>query len=164
MRLNHYRIGEGQPLVLIHGIGSQWQVWSPVLTRLAREREVIALDLPGFGASPPPPPRTPAGVASLTTLVTEFLDELRLERPHAAGNSLGGWIALELAKRGRVRTATALSPAGFAEGPEQIYVRLMFKLATSAGRLIAPHAEGLLARTGEDHAADATIAPSFMCQ
>jgi pimeloyl-ACP methyl ester carboxylesterase len=48
--LNYYRGGSGQPLVLIHGIGSRWQVWNPVLPALTREREVIALDLPGFGA------------------------------------------------------------------------------------------------------------------
>jgi pimeloyl-ACP methyl ester carboxylesterase len=68
MRLNHHRGGSGEPIVLIHGIGSQWQVWGPVLPRLETERDVIAVDLPGFGASPPPAPGTPAGVASLTSL------------------------------------------------------------------------------------------------
>ena len=74
MWLNHHRAGEGPALVLIHGIGSRWQVWDPVLRQLASERDVIALDLPGFGASPMPPPGTPPGLESLTRLVGEFLD------------------------------------------------------------------------------------------
>ncbi|MDQ6606442.1 MAG: alpha/beta fold hydrolase, partial [Actinomycetota bacterium] len=97
MSLSHRRIGSGPPLVLIHGIGSRWQVWDPVFEPLARAREVIAIDLPGFGASPPPPPGTRAGAGSLTRLVAQFLDELGLQAPHVAGNSLGGQIALELA-------------------------------------------------------------------
>src|SRR6516162_11880095 len=113
MNLNYHRAGSGPPLVLIHGIGSRWQVWDPVLPLLEAHREVIALDLPGFGDSPMPAPGTPPGVASLTRLVSEFLDGLGLDRPHVAGNSLGGWVSLELAKQGRVRTATGLSPAGF---------------------------------------------------
>jgi pimeloyl-ACP methyl ester carboxylesterase len=110
MRLNHYRAGNGGPLVLIHGIGSRWQMWEPVIDRLVAEREVIAIDLPGFGASPMPPVGTPAGVDSLVSLVLEFLSEIGVERPHSAGNSLGGLIVLELAKRGLVRSATASPP------------------------------------------------------
>ncbi len=110
MELNYHRAGAGEPLVLLHGIGSRWQIWEPVIGALAAEREVIALDLPGFGASPMPPTGTPAGIGSLTELVSEFIDQIGLERPHVAGNSLGGWLALELAKRGNVRSATGLSP------------------------------------------------------
>src|SRR5947209_20179554 len=98
-------------------------MWEPVLGRLQREREVVALDLPGFAGSPPPPPGTPAGVTSLTRLVSEFLDEIGLERPHAAGNSMGGRIALELAKQGRVRSVTALSPSGFHSEREAAFQR-----------------------------------------
>jgi pimeloyl-ACP methyl ester carboxylesterase len=143
--LNHYRIGSGEPLVLVHGIGSQWQVWSPVIGRLAQERDVVALDLPGFGASPPHPPGTRAGIESLTRLVAEFLDELGLERPHVAGNSLGGWIALELAKLNLVRSATVLSPAGFATPAENLYVRNMFRLVVRIARRLAPRAESVTA-------------------
>jgi pimeloyl-ACP methyl ester carboxylesterase len=145
VRLNHYRVGSGEPLVLVHGIGSQWQVWAPVIGRLSQEREVVALDLPGFGASPPPPPGTQAGAESLTRLVAEFLDELGLERPHVAGNSLGGRIALELAKQNRVRTATGLSPAGFASPAENVYIRNMFRVVVRTARLLAPYAESVTA-------------------
>src|ERR1700760_4958227 len=109
MILNHHRAGTGEPLLLIHGIGSRWQMWEPVLDLLTPHRDVIAIDLPGFGASGMPVAGTPAGPDSLTTLVQDFLREIGVERPHVAGNSLGGYIALELARRGQVRSAAALS-------------------------------------------------------
>jgi pimeloyl-ACP methyl ester carboxylesterase len=149
MLLSHHRIGTGPPLVLIHGIGSRWQVWDPVLERLARSREVIAIDLPGFGASPPPPPGTPPGVLSLTRLVGQFLlDELGLERPHVAGNSLGGQIALELAGLGRAASATGLSPAGFWNHREAAFARASLKVTVRAARLAAPWADRVLAVPG----------------
>ena len=49
MQLNHYRAGAGEPLVLLHGIGSHWQMWEPVLPMLTARHDVIAVDLPGFG-------------------------------------------------------------------------------------------------------------------
>jgi len=145
MQLNHHRQGSGEPLVLIHGIGSRWQIWEAPLERLVSEREVIALDLPGFGESPMPPPGTPAGAKSLTDLVAGFLSEVGLERPHVAGNSLGGWISLELARRGLVRSATCLSPAGFHNPREAVYQRTLFRVNVRTARLMAPQAERMLA-------------------
>jgi pimeloyl-ACP methyl ester carboxylesterase len=145
MKLNHYRNGTGEPLVLIHGIGSRWQMWEPVLDRLVAHRDVIALDLPGFGASPMPPPGTPPGPESLATLVHEFLtDELGVERPHVAGNSLGGLVALELARRGQVRSANAISPAGFATRAETVIARGSLWAGVRIARRIAPRAAGLM--------------------
>jgi pimeloyl-ACP methyl ester carboxylesterase len=115
--LNHRRSGSGEPLVLIHGIGGELCIWELVLDRLAQSFDVIALDLPGFGNSPalaedvePTPRRLAAAVAS-------FLDELGIERAHVAGNSLGGWVALEMAKARRTRSVTALCPAGLWGAP-----------------------------------------------
>jgi pimeloyl-ACP methyl ester carboxylesterase len=106
------RRGSGPPLLLVHGIGHRWQAWEPVMDLLAAHHDVIAVDLPGFGRSP-----LPAGgrldVAALVAAVRGLADELGLVRPHVAGNSLGGAIALELAMSGAVASATALSPAGF---------------------------------------------------
>ncbi|HTX47686.1 MAG TPA: alpha/beta fold hydrolase [Solirubrobacteraceae bacterium] len=145
MSLNHHRGGSGEPLVLIHGIGSRWQVWNPVLPILEREREVIALDLPGFGASPLPPHDVPAGLESLRDSVIGLLDELGLERPHIAGNSLGGWLSLEVAKAGRAASATALSPAGFWTGLDGLYSRVVLFMAVRSSRLSRPYAEWLTA-------------------
>lgn len=143
MDLNHHRTGSGEPLVLIHGIGHRWQGWRPVIGRIEDQREVIALDLPGFGLSRMPPPGTPAGVPSLTDLVSGFLDELELERPHVAGNSLGGWISLELARRGRVRTACGFSPAGFQSRAESRFSYSSLWLARRASRRLDGHVERL---------------------
>jgi pimeloyl-ACP methyl ester carboxylesterase len=107
------RRGDGPPLLLMHGIGHRWQAWEPVIDRLAEERDVIAVDLPGFGASPPLPSGMPYDLDTVITVLGEFIDELGLDRPHVAGNSLGGLFALEAADRGLARSVTALSPAGF---------------------------------------------------
>jgi pimeloyl-ACP methyl ester carboxylesterase len=123
-------------------------MWEPVIERLAAERDVVAIDLPGFAASPPPPAGTPAGIGSLARLVGEFIDELGLARPHLAGNSLGGWLALELARQDRARSATGLSPAGFHNPLEGRFQRLSLSLAFRGARLIAPRAERVLARPG----------------
>jgi pimeloyl-ACP methyl ester carboxylesterase len=100
--------------VLIHGVGSHWQVWNAVLPALERERDVIAVDLPGFGGSPPLPVGVVPDARALAGAVAEFLDGLGVERPVVGGNSLGGWVALELAKLGRARAVVGVSPGGFA--------------------------------------------------
>ena len=135
MTLAHHRAGAGEPVVLIHGVGSQWQVWQPVLPALERERDVIALDLPGFGGSPSLPVGVAPNAAALADAVAEFMDELGIERPLIGGNSLGGWIGLELAKRGRARAGVALSPAGFAEGWEQAAGRFQLMSAYRGARM-----------------------------
>lgn len=115
------RKGSGEPLLLVHGLGSHYQVWQPVLDRLAAEREVIGIDLPGFGDSPPLPDDATPDAHQLTGAVAAFLDGIGWDRPHIAGNSLGGWVALELAKRGRARSVAAIGPAGFANRRERAF-------------------------------------------
>ncbi|MET8258264.1 alpha/beta fold hydrolase [Micromonospora sp. NPDC005205] len=113
MSIHFRRAGSGEPLVLIHGIGHRHQAWEPVFDRLTAHHEVIALDLPGFGNSPVPATGMPADMAATVAGVLPALTEWGLERPHVAGYSLGGAIALELAATGAVASATAFSPAGF---------------------------------------------------
>lgn len=111
MGLHHHRAGHGEPLVLLHGVGSRWQVFDPVMHALTVRHDVWAVDLPGFGSSPPD--GTVPSLDGLTARLEGFFAEQGLERPHVAGNSMGGAIALELARRGSVRSATAISPSGF---------------------------------------------------
>jgi pimeloyl-ACP methyl ester carboxylesterase len=143
--LNYERRGAGPPLVLIHGIGSQWPAWEPVLDRLAVQREVIALDLPGFGGSPPLPAGVTPTVEALADSVVELFEQIELSRPHVAGNSMGGWIALELARRRVVASATALSPAGFGNRRETAYSRSSLRLTVRVARLLDPLADRLTA-------------------
>jgi pimeloyl-ACP methyl ester carboxylesterase len=146
MPLSHDRRGAGDPLVLIHGIGSQWQMWAPVLPALARERDVIAVDLPGFGGSPPGNGQmTASGHAEA---VAGLLDELGLESAHVAGNSLGGGIALELGRSGRARSVTCLSPIGFWNDREQAYSRALLLLSVWGARALAPVAPAVCATVG----------------
>ena len=106
------RRGAGEPLLLVHGTGLSRHVWDPVAGLLSDRRELLLVDLPGHGASPAavaPIPPTPVGYAQA---LAALLDELEIQTIHVAGNSVGGWTALELARLDRARSVVALAPAG----------------------------------------------------
>lgn len=134
MELAFERRGTGAPLILIHGIGHHWQAWLPVLDRLAAHRDVIAVDLPGFGVSPGLPDGTPYTAETLADAVESFCALMGLREPHVAGNSLGGYIALELASRGVVRTATALAPTGFWSRGELLWCQTVLRATRATAR------------------------------
>jgi pimeloyl-ACP methyl ester carboxylesterase len=134
MDLNHSRTGSGQPLVLMHGIGMQWQAFRGLIEPLSREREVFAVDLPGFGGSATLPVGTSPHPKALADAVEGFLDLHGIERPVLGGLSLGGWVALELAKRGRARAVVVISPAGFASRPQQLTSRAQLVMARAVPR------------------------------
>ena len=126
MRLHYERTGEGRPLVLLHGLGGSNGVWRPVVEILARARDVIVPDLPGFGGSDTLAPGVPATAANLGVPVEDLCRGLGVGDPDLAGNSLGAWVCLEMAKRGRARSVTAISPAGLwrdALGPRRFDAR-----------------------------------------
>jgi pimeloyl-ACP methyl ester carboxylesterase len=106
------RTGAGPALVLLHPLGADRRVWAPVVELLAGEREVIAVDLPGFGDSPPLDGPEEPSPAVLARAVDEGLAALGVDEYDVAGNSLGGWVALELALAGRARSVVAIGPAG----------------------------------------------------
>ncbi|MFI6644133.1 alpha/beta fold hydrolase [Streptomyces sp. NPDC050504] len=115
------RAGTGEPLLLLHGIGHHRQAWDPVFPILAAERDVIAVDLPGFGESPGLPEGVPYDLATVVPVLAALCTALGVERPHVAGNSLGGLLALGLGREKLVRSVTALSPAGFWSEAERRY-------------------------------------------
>ena len=115
--VNFERQGSGDPLLLIHGIGGELCVWAPVLDGLAERFDVVALDLPGFGRSPALPEGVKPSPIALAEAVAGLMDELEIGSAHFAGNSLGGWVALELGKTSRARSVTALCPAGLWGAP-----------------------------------------------
>jgi pimeloyl-ACP methyl ester carboxylesterase len=139
--LAYTRAGEGPPLVLMHGIGHRRQAWDAVLDRLTPHRDVIAVDLPGHGESPPLDLSSRSVTQALGEDLAELLDKLGLGRPHLAGNSLGGRIALEAAALGGAASVTGLSPAGFFRGKRDFaYTRSVFYLMQALGSRIEPMA------------------------
>jgi pimeloyl-ACP methyl ester carboxylesterase len=144
--LHHDRRGEGPPLVLLAGIGMSGGAWRPVVHRLAGEREVWSVDLPGFGRSEALPLGDPCGIEALADAAELFLAEAGLERPHVAGNSLGGAVGLELGRRDAVASVTAISPAGFAGRAGQQFAGRSLQLSHWLGRRMRPVAPRLLTR------------------
>ncbi|MFE0879075.1 alpha/beta fold hydrolase [Streptomyces smyrnaeus] len=147
------RRGSGEPMLLLHGIGHHWQAWEPVLTVLAGSYDVIALDLPGFGASPGLPEGVSYGLESVVPLLAETCTALGVERPHVAGNSLGGLLALEMGLHGFARSVTALAPAGFFTRPEQLYAFTVLRGMRAGARSLPDPVVEVLARTAAGRAA-----------
>jgi pimeloyl-ACP methyl ester carboxylesterase len=137
--LEHHRAGSGEPLFLIHGLGACWQVWTPVLEALQAKHELLAVSLPGYGQSAPlaGDPTVPA----LVDAAERAMDAVGWETAHLAGNSMGGWIAAELAARGRARSVVALSPAGLGTAKELDYTAGLLKATYAIAQRIAPHAD-----------------------
>ncbi len=115
MTLHHVRRGAGAPLLLVHGLGAGWRSWAPIIDALAAEREVVAVDLPGFGQSPP---LDEVSIATLADSVADFIEEQGLGEVATAGQSMGARIVLELARRGVGGDTVALDPGGFWTGRE----------------------------------------------
>jgi pimeloyl-ACP methyl ester carboxylesterase len=136
------RHGSGEPLVLVHALGMSRRVWDAVIPGLAEHFDVIAVDLPGFGDSAPLPAQIEPTPAALAASVAGLIDELGITTPHVAGNSLGGWVALELAAVRTVASLTLLSPAGFWRGGTPLYCRVSLR----ASRWLARHAARGLSR------------------
>jgi pimeloyl-ACP methyl ester carboxylesterase len=136
------RHGAGPPLVLLHALGSSRSAWDPVLPGLAERFDVIAVDLPGFGGSASLPPGVEPTPARLAGSLADLLDELQIDRPHVVGNSLGGWIALELAAIRPVASLTLLAPAGLWRRGTPLYCLVSLRITRWASR----HAAGTLSR------------------
>ena len=143
MDLVFERRGAGEQLVLLHGIGSRWQVFEPVLDLLGSEFEVWAVDMPGFGASPPAT-RPLASIANLANEVQAWMRTKGLVGCHIAGHSTGGGVALELAARGAVTSAVALAPIGFWSSRERAFCQVSLRGTRMLARHVRPVAPRLL--------------------
>lgn len=107
-----YRAGQGEPLVLVHGFTATWRCWHPVLADLVPRFEVIAPTLHGHDGGPPAPDGPAHSISEAGDHFESLLDELGVTTAHFAGNSMGGALSLEMAKRGRARSVVAISPGG----------------------------------------------------
>jgi pimeloyl-ACP methyl ester carboxylesterase len=143
-----HRAGEGPPLVCIHGFTDTWRTWDLVLPALERRHDVLAPTLPGHAGGPPLPERPTAAV--LADEVERALDAAGMDGVHAVGNSLGGYVALQLAERGRALSVVALAPAGgWAPGDRSYRETLAgFEALQLQLRAVAPYA-GAIAASAE---------------
>lgn len=105
------RQGRGRPLLMLHGLGGSNRSWSTITGALSRDREVIAVDLPGFGQTPPLSGET--SIATLADSVIAFMRQTGLQRPDMVGSSMGARLVLELARRGQAGAVISLDPGGF---------------------------------------------------
>jgi pimeloyl-ACP methyl ester carboxylesterase len=105
-----HRGGAGTPLVLIHGFTDTWRSWDLVRPGLERDHDVLALTLPGHAGGPDLPQG--AGERSMADAVERAMDRAGFETAHIAGNSLGGFVSLQMAERGRAESVVAFAPAG----------------------------------------------------
>jgi pimeloyl-ACP methyl ester carboxylesterase len=140
-----HRGGSGPPLVCLHGFMDTWRVWELCLPALERRHDVLALTLPGHAGGPPLVGDVSTG--AVVAAVERALDAAGFATAHVAGNSLGGYVALWLAARGRARSVVALAPAGgWAPGDESHRELLAFQAQMhEQAKAAAPHARALLA-------------------
>jgi pimeloyl-ACP methyl ester carboxylesterase len=137
-----HRGGEGPPLLLLHGFTDTWRTWELVLPALEERFEVLAPTLAGHAGGPPPAEGVDPDVAIIDA-VEAALDEAGWEAPAIAGNSLGGYVGLHLAARGRARSVVGLAPAGGwpREDPAILEATRYFRLMRRMVREAAPHAD-----------------------
>lgn len=134
--MHSVRTGTGKPLVLVHGLGSSAGNWDPVVPALSASREVIAVDLPGFGRTPPLAGELTIG--ALTDAVADFLRQHDLTDVDVVGSSMGARMVLELARRGHAGTVVALDPGGFWNGPQAAIFGTSIKASITLIRRIQP--------------------------
>ncbi len=128
--------GTGRKLLLVHGLGGSWQSWSTILDRLAAQRTVIAIDLPGHGGTPP---ESDSGTfLGLVGSVERYIAVEGLAGIDVVGSSMGARIVLELARRGGVGNVVALDPGGFWRGWERTFFKTTIGLSGRLLRAIRP--------------------------
>jgi pimeloyl-ACP methyl ester carboxylesterase len=140
-----HRGGAGSPLLCVHGFTDTWRTWELVLPALERRHDVLAPTLPGHAGGPPITEAMSANL--LADALEREMDRAGFETAHVVGNSLGGYLALQLAERGRARTAVALAPAGGWARGDKTYSSMLDYFATMHEALVAlaPQADRIVA-------------------
>src|SRR5436305_2736547 len=118
-----HRGGSGSPMLCLHGFMDTWRTWELVLPMLERRHDVLAITLPGHAGGPP----LEGNVVTepFVDAVERMLDAAGLEIVHLVGNSLGGYVAFQLAARGRAATVVAFAPAGGWVQGDRSYLELL---------------------------------------
>jgi len=140
-----HRGGDGPPLVCLHGFMETWRTWELVLPALERRHDVLAPTFPGHAGGPalggPPTGHLMADAAE------RAMDDAGFDTAHVVGTSLGGFVALQLAARGRARSVVAFAPAGGWAREDPLFAEVLALQAQlhEQARATAPHAEAIVA-------------------
>ncbi|MGI8578949.1 MAG: alpha/beta fold hydrolase [Solirubrobacteraceae bacterium] len=156
-----HRGGSGPPLVCLHGFTDTWRTWELVLPEFERHHDVLAPTLLGHAGGPSL--EGEVSDALLVDAVERAMDDAGFETAHVVGNSLGGYVALQLAARGRARSVVTLAPAGgWARGDASFRETLAF-FATMQEQLkaAAPHADAIASSVDGRRRATKYITESF---
>jgi len=141
-----HRGGSGSPLVCLHGFTDTWRTWDLVLPALERRHDVFAPTLPGHAGGPSLD--RPFGVNEAVDALERMMDVAGLTSAHIAGNSLGGFLALQLAARGRATSVVALAPAGGWRRDDPLFSDAIvehFTAMQELARAAAPYADSIVA-------------------
>lgn len=139
-KLAYQSSGSGDPIVLIHGLGSAATAWKPIIPKLESKFRVLTIDLPGHGSADWIDHKS-LEPEVLARLVIEMLEEKRIKEFHLVGNSLGGWVALEMAalKPHCIKSLVGLAPAGLWHNPATTRPRYAFsKVMADTFKGVAP--------------------------
>ncbi len=156
-----HRGGSGPPLVCLHGFTDTWRTWELVLPALEAHHDVFAPTLPGHAGGPPLAGEVNA--ALLPDAIERAMDDAGLATAHIVGNSLGGFVSLQLAARGRAESVVALAPAGgWAKGDETFKETLGF-FVEMQGLLqqVAPYADETVSSLNGRRRATRLLATNF---
>ena len=155
-----HHAGSGTPMVCLHGFTDTWRSWQLILPALEARHEVLAPTLPGHAGGPPLDGRV--DVDRIADLLEEAMDRVGFATAHLVGNSLGGYLALRLAARGRARTVVAFAPAGgWAEDAAVRETLRYFARMHELVRQAAPHADRIAASPDGRRQATAAITTNF---
>jgi pimeloyl-ACP methyl ester carboxylesterase len=147
--------------VCVHGFLDTWRTWELVLPRLEARHDVLTPTLPGHAGGPPIDGDVDSHL--LADALERAMDEAGFATAHLVGNSLGGYVALQLAERGRARSVVALAPAGGWRQDDATYQQLLeFQRSLPAlAQLTAPHADALLATDDGRRRATALVSTNY---
>jgi pimeloyl-ACP methyl ester carboxylesterase len=140
-----HRGGSGPPLLCIHGFTDTWRTWDLVLPALQERYEVLAVTLPGHAGGPAI--EGAISDATMADAVEVAMEQAGIETAHIVGNSLGGYVSLQLAARGRAESVVVFAPAGgWAPGDESYKDTLEhFRMTQELLKAAEPHIDAILA-------------------
>jgi pimeloyl-ACP methyl ester carboxylesterase len=156
-----HRGGSGSPLVCLHGFTDTWRTWELVLPELERHHDVLAPTLAGHAGGPPLVGDVSHAV--IPDAVERAMDEAGFETAHIVGNSLGGYVALQLAERGRAESVVALAPGGGWPAPDRSFGEMLVFFRTMHEQLQAavPFVDAIVATVAGRRGATQFVTTNF---